>query len=126
MHDQTSHYERTPNTIRIEQQTIDNVLILRPVGRLDSVSSLELEQALTKALEAGNTRIVFDFVELDYISSAGLRVVLLAGKKLRAASGKMALIRMSDIVREVFEMSGFLTLFAVANTVEEGVAKCAQ
>jgi anti-anti-sigma factor len=111
--------------MKVEQQTNDGVLILRPVGRLDSVTSNELERVLTENLDAGATRLVFDFVDLDYISSAGLRVVLLAGKKLRATQGKMALIRMSDVVKEVFEMSGFLNLFAVGNTVEEGVAKCA-
>ena len=109
--------------MRLETQTIDGVLVLHPVGRLDSTSSPELERVLTENLEAGTKRLLFDFGDLDYISSAGLRVVLLAGKRLRAVQGKMALVGMRDVVREVFEMSGFLSLFAVAETVEAGIGK---
>ena len=109
--------------MRLETQTIDGVLVLHPVGRLDSTSSPELERVLTENLEAGTKRLLFDFGDLDYISSAGLRVVLLAGKRLRAVQGKMALVGMRDVVREVFEMSGCLSLFAVAETVEAGIGK---
>ena len=109
--------------MKLESQTIEGVLVFRPVGRLDSTSSPELEQALVESLAAGTTRLIFDFSDLDYISSAGLRVVLLAGKRLRPLQGKMALVGMRDVVREVFEMSGFLTLFAVGETVADGIAK---
>lgn len=101
----------------------ENILVLRPVGRLDSGSSPELEKIVLQKLEEGFTRIVFDFSSLDYISSAGLRVILLAGKKLRPVSGKMALVGMNAMVHDVFEMSGFLTLFAVAPTLDEAYGK---
>jgi anti-anti-sigma factor len=107
----------------LEQQTRDGVLILRPVGRLDSASSPELERVVTEQIEAGTRRLVFDLADMDYVSSAGLRVILLAGKKLRAAQGKLALAGMRDMVKDVFEMSGFLTLFAVTPTVDEAIAK---
>ncbi len=109
--------------MKLETQTIDDVVILRPVGHLDSTSSPELEKVLTESLAAGTRRLVFDFSDLDYISSAGLRVVLLAGKRLRPQQGKMVLVGMREIVKEVFAMSGFLTLFAVADTVEAGIGK---
>ena len=109
--------------MNLEQERREELLILRPRGRLDSSSSPELERILTEQLDAGAQRLVFDFTSLDYISSAGLRVVLLAGKKLRASKGKMVLVGLQDMVREVFEMSGFLALFAVAPTLEEGITK---
>ena len=109
--------------MRLEKQTIGDVLVIQPIGRLDSTSSPELERLLIESLDAGTKRLLFDFSSLDYISSAGLRVVLLAGKRLRPVQGKMALVGMRDVVQEVFEMSGFLSLFAVANTVEDGVTK---
>jgi anti-anti-sigma factor len=109
--------------MKLEIQTIDDVVIMRPVGRLDSTSSPELEKVLTDSLAAGTKRLVFDFSDLDYISSAGLRVVLLAGKRLRPPQGKMVLVGMREVVQEVFSMSGFLTLFAVADTVEAGIGK---
>ncbi len=109
--------------MKLEVHTLDGVLVLHPFGRLDSTSSPELERVLTEQLEAGVSRLLFDFADLDYISSAGLRVVLLAGKRLRAAKGKMALVGMRDVVQEVFEMSGFLALFAVADSIEAGLEK---
>lgn len=109
--------------MNLEQERRDDILILRPRGRLDSSSSPELERMVTEQLETGTQRVVFDLSALDYISSAGLRVVLLAGKKLRASKGKLVLVGLSDMVREVFDMSGFLTLFAVTNTLDEGLTK---
>lgn len=107
----------------IEQERREDLLIVRPRGRLDSSSAPEMERLVTEQLDAGVQRLVLDFTSLDYISSAGLRVVLLAGKRLRASKGKLVLTGLQDMVREVFEMSGFLALFAVAPTLEEGIAK---
>lgn len=109
--------------MNLEQEHRDDILILRPVGRLDSSSSPELERVLSEQLAAGTQRLVFDFSALDYISSAGLRVVLLAGKKLRVSRGKLALVGLQDMVREVFDMSGFLALFTVTTTLDEGLAQ---
>ncbi len=107
----------------LEQQARGNITILRPVGRLDSASSPELELAILERLDGGCRRLVFDLADMDYVSSAGLRVILLAGKKLRASQGKLVIAGMRDMVREVFEMSGFLTLFAVAPSVDDAIAK---
>lgn len=107
----------------IEQETRGDILVVRLTGRLDSNSAPELEHLLLDQFTAGLKRLVFDFSALDYISSAGLRVILLAGKKLRAAQGKLALAGLHNMVREVFDMSGFLTLFTVVATVDEGLAQ---
>ncbi len=109
--------------MNLEQEQRDDILILRPRGRLDSSNAPELERLLTEQLDAGSQRLVFDFSDLEYISSAGLRVVLLAGKKLRTSKGRMVLVALQDMVREVFDMSGFLALFAVADTLDEGIAQ---
>lgn len=109
--------------MNLDQETRGDIAILRPVGRLDSASSPELEHAVLERLDEGCNRMVFDFGDMDYVSSAGLRVILLAGKKLRASQGKLVIAGMRDMVRDVFEMSGFLTLFAVAPSVEDALAK---
>lgn len=109
--------------MNLEQERRDDILILRPRGRLDSSSSPELERLLVEQLDAGSQRLVLDFSDLEYISSAGLRVVLLAGKKLRASKGKMALVSLQPMVHEVFDMSGFLALFVVSPTLDEGLAQ---
>lgn len=109
--------------MQIEQKQRDDILILTPRGRIDSSNAAEFERLLTEQLDAGCQRLVLDFSGLDYISSAGLRVVLLAGKKLRISQGRMVLASLQDMVREVFDMSGFLALFAVAPSVEEGLTQ---
>jgi len=109
--------------MNLDQERRGDILIVRPRGRLDSSSSPELESLLTEQLHAGCTRLVLDFSQLDYISSAGLRVVLLAGKVLRASQGRLALAGLQDMVREVFDMSGFLSLFAVTATLDEAIAR---
>ena len=106
----------------IQIETQGDILILRPMGRLDSANSPELENILKEHLDKGTQRLIFDFSSLDYISSAGLRVVLLGGKRIRSVSGKMALVGLRDATHDVFEMSGFLNLFPVVETIDEGIA----
>lgn len=108
-----------------ELNQVGNVHVARLQGRLDSANSPELERGLRELTETGGARLLFDLSDLDYISSAGLRVLLLAAKKLRAATpaGKLAMAGVHGNVREVFEMSGFLTLFPVADSVDSGLAQ---
>lgn len=103
-----------------EKDPLSGIAILRPIGRLDSGNSSQLELMLTTAIKEDFKKILFDLTELEYISSAGLRVMLLAGKKLRVIGGKVVLVGMQEVVREVFAMSGFLALFPVGATLEDG------
>jgi anti-anti-sigma factor len=109
--------------MNLEQDTLGSLHIMRIAGRLDSVSAPELEAAVTTAIDGGARTLVFDFNQLDYISSAGLRVVLVAGKRLRVEKGKLALAGLKPAVQEVFDMSGFLALFTHAPTVDDALAK---
>lgn len=108
-----------------EQRQVGKVQVIRLQGRLDSANAPELERALRDTLERPDQRLLFDLGELDYISSAGLRVLLLAGKKLRATTppGRVAMAAVRGHVHEVFQMSGFLTLFGVAADVDTALAQ---
>jgi anti-anti-sigma factor len=97
----------------IDVSTADGVTIFNLIGRLDSNSAGEAEQTVIEAVDGGATRIIFDFRDLDYISSAGLRVILVAAKRMKAAGGKLTLCGMQEHVEEVFEMSGFLAILTV-------------
>lgn len=103
-----------------EQRRADT-LILQPAGRLDSTSSQQLQGELTRRISDGDKIIVLDFKELDYISSAGLRVLLLVGKDLTARDGKLSLCSLNDNVREVFEISGFVALFPIFGSVDDAI-----
>lgn len=107
--------------LTITEEEIRGVTVLAPKGRIDSTTAKEFETAAVNRIAAGTTRMVFDFAELDYISSAGLRVVLLAGKRLRATSGTLVLCALQPAIRDVFEISGFLGLFEVRDNRDEAV-----
>lgn len=81
-------------------------------GNLDTVTSPNLQQELD-ALDPSVREIVFDFAALDYISSAGLRVMLTANKKMMASGGSMTIMNTSPAVREVFDMTGFSDIFTM-------------
>lgn len=74
-------------------------------GRLDTNTAVELEQEI-KSIE-GIKSLVLNLKDLEYISSAGLRVILMAHKKMRASSGTMLIKHPNDVVMEVFDMTGF-------------------
>lgn len=107
----------------LDQQSRDGAEIIRIKGQLDSATAPELERVVLECLDGTCQRLVFDLGDMDYVSSAGLRVILLAGKKLRANHGQLVLAGLRDAVRDVFEMSGFLSLFRVTGNVEEALVR---
>ena len=90
-------------------------------GRLDANSSPELEKELVTLLESGEKDFLIDLAELDYISSVGLRVLLMAAKKAKASNGKVALNSLRDHVLEVFEIAGFTAIFPIYSSREEAL-----
>lgn len=92
-------------------------------GRLDSRSSPELEKRLLDAISGGTTEMVLDFENLDYISSAGLRVILKATKDLKKAKGQIVLCALQDYVQEVFEISGFNAIVPITLSVDDALRR---
>ena len=82
--------------------------VLTPVGRLDTTTSPELEQVLTELLP-GLTELTMDFAQLEYISSAGLRVLLMAVTE----TGRVMVLNASEAVKEIFETTGFNQMIEV-------------
>ena len=81
-------------------------------GRLDTLSAPELEESLSSALE-GIKELVLDLSGLEYLSSAGLRVVLSTFKTVSAAEGKMTICNANEMVSKVFELTGFGNIVAI-------------
>lgn len=90
-----------------------DVTIVGVVGNLDSKSSPEAQRALDAILAGGGRKIAVDFTALDYISSAGLRVMLSVAKKLGSTGGALRTFGLNATVREVFDISGFSRILAV-------------
>jgi anti-anti-sigma factor len=97
------------------------ITIITINGRLDGATAPVAEGAITNILIEGCTQLVFDFSELDYISSVGLRTLILTAKKLKQKEGKIVLCSMVDHVKEIFEISGFDSFIPISDTVEQGI-----
>ena len=95
----------------IEKQVTDSAMTIKVIGRLDSVTSPQLEEVTSKELE-GITDLTFDFSELEYISSAGLRVILISQKTMNN-QGSMKVIHVNDTVMEIFEVTGFVDVLTI-------------
>ena len=80
-------------------------------GRLDTTTSPELEEVLKESLD-GVTALTFDFSKLEYISSAGLRV-LLAAQKTMNKQGSMKLLHVDEVIMEIFEVTGFSDILTI-------------
>ncbi len=87
--------------------------VLALAGRLDGLASPALEKQIDALRAEGVTTLVLDLAGLDYVSSAGLRVFLSAAKKFKTAGGRATFVALPAPVREVFELSGFLTVLDV-------------
>ena len=83
-------------------------------GRLDSATAGDLDKALQSLFTETGTRAVIDLAALDYISSAGLRVMLMLAKRAKQSQGRLILCSLSPHVREVFEISGFMKILETA------------
>jgi stage II sporulation protein AA (anti-sigma F factor antagonist) len=102
----------------VHREMQGDLLLLRVVGRLDSNSSPELEKTLLEGI-AGARGTIIDFSDLEYISSAGLRIVLMGAKRAKQGGTRLALYGLRDSIREVFKVSGFLKILDVFDTREE-------
>lgn len=92
-------------------------------GRLDSTNAADTEAQILAEIEAGRPRVVVDASGLEYLSSAGLRVFLVVAKRVKAAGGGLALHSLTDHVREVFEISGFVNVLTVCATRDEALSR---
>ncbi|MBR2797492.1 MAG: STAS domain-containing protein [Clostridia bacterium] len=95
----------------INKQQNGSVLTIAVQGRLDTTTAPDLEKEIKTGLD-GVTELIMDFEKLDYISSAGLRV-LLSAQKAMSKQGSMKVIHVSDLVMEVFEVTGFTDILTI-------------
>lgn len=96
--------------MQFESQRLADVFIATPSGRIDHPNAERLKQALAPILAAaaqGRSALVLDFSSVDYISSMGLRVLLLAAKELRAADARIAVAALQPVAKEIFAIARF-------------------
>lgn len=109
----------------LHTRTEGKAIVVTLSGRLDAVTAPEFEKSIRELIDSGNSRIVVDFDQLDYISSAGLRGLLLMAKLLNAKGGQSCLANVKGNVRSVFDMCGFCSVFKIENSAAKALAAIA-
>ena len=107
--------------MEINHKEENGIIFLAFKGRLDGTSAPEAEETIKTLFKGDNNRLLFDFEFLEYLSSAGLRVVLGAAKEIKRRDGKFVLCALNSYVKEVFEVSGFGAIIPIADSVEAGI-----
>jgi anti-anti-sigma factor len=99
------------------------IAVLSISGRIDFATSGNVEQAVATVIEQGGTRLIFDMREVGYVSSAGLRAILIAAKKAKSLGGGVAVYGLQASVAEVFTTSGFGKIVPIADTDAQARAR---
>ena len=105
--------------MKIETRKIHDVLVVDMSGMLDSTSSGEAGDRIVNIAKGENKRVLLNLAELEYVSSAGLRVILRGAKLLQGKRGELKICNAKGLVRDVLETSGFKSLIKVYDTEQE-------
>lgn len=97
--------------MKITENSNGNQLCISLEGRLDTTTAPELEKVLSGSLE-GVTELTFDMSALDYLSSAGLRILLGAQKRMNK-QGSMKVVKVNETIMEIFEVTGFADILTI-------------
>ena len=108
--------------MEFSEEKAGNVVIVKLAGRLDSSAAQAAEDGFAKVDGGAPPRLAIDLSRLDYISSAGLRVLLVVAKRIQQSSGKLVLFGLGSHVSEVFSISGFDRIFAIQPNAKAALA----
>lgn len=109
--------------VSIKQETKGDILVLRIGGRLDAISSPPAERQVFDYINNGQHKLLVDLSGAEYLSSAGMRMLLSVTKKLKSLSGKLVLFAVTNNVMDVLKMSGFDHVLEIVKTEEDGLRK---
>ncbi|MCZ7546093.1 MAG: STAS domain-containing protein [Anaerolineae bacterium] len=107
--------------MEIKVSELKRVTLFEISGRIDSTNAAELGEALNTAIDSGRSQIVLDLSAVEYMSSAGLREMVAALKRVKRGTGDVRLANPSERVQEVLELAGLDTIFEVYDTQVEAV-----
>jgi anti-anti-sigma factor len=114
---------RKQGRMEIQKNKTQNVLVVTVAGRVDTLTAPELEKDLLETIKGGERRILLDLKALQYVSSAGLRSLLILAKKLKTEGGEFFITGLQGPVDEVFKISGFYSLFKIFESTEKALSQ---
>jgi anti-anti-sigma factor len=106
--------------MQIAEAKKNGVMVVSVDGRVDASNAPTLEQKLLALIAAGEKHLVIDCTQLEYVSSAGLRVLLVAAKRL--SDGTLGLAALNKQIHDVFDIAGFSSIFQIYRTQDEAIA----
>lgn len=109
--------------MEINKEKRNGVTCLRIEGCLDASNSSVAEKNIRDTITAEGANLIIDLSKLEYISSAGLRVILVVAKDIKTKNGKIVLCSMTESVRSVFDISGFTSIFDIQENVEAALKR---
>jgi anti-anti-sigma factor len=107
--------------VEIQCQSRSSITVVSPRGRIDTETSPELEYRLQALIQRGDAQIVLDLAGVSYMSSRGLRVLLLVSRKCQQSEARFVLAGLNDFTNELLTMTGFLPHFEVFGKVDDAV-----
>lgn len=108
--------------MELEEERVGEACVVTARGRLDGASSSIFADRISGLITNQKPKILIDFTEVDFVTSAGLRAVLILLKKVKAAEGSFALCGVQDSVREVLDISGFTAMISIHPARSDGIA----
>src|SRR5262245_45583472 len=108
--------------LEVSETREPGVVVVGLAGRLDGTTAADLDARLGQLVAAGERQVVLDLARLEYITSVGLRTILVVAKQLRAGAGKLVIAALQDPVKQVFDLAGFSALLPICSTRREAVA----
>lgn len=107
--------------MNVTSNTVDTITVIEATGSIDSKTAPEFERNAIAAIQGIET-VIIDLTNVDFLSSAGLRVLLMIYRQIKAKNGQVVLVGASEEIQDVMANTGFLTFFATADTRQEGFA----
>jgi anti-anti-sigma factor len=108
--------------MEIGEQRAGNIIVLSPQGRVDNDTSLAFQAKLLACVGSIASAVLIDFSGVEYISSAGLRALMMASKRSKATNGWLAAAGLTPMVKEIFAISRFSLVVQVFETTAEAIA----
>ena len=111
-------------SLTAECSRIGSAAVVRVVGAVDGETASELQRVCRQAMAVGDKTLILDFTGVEYVSSAGLGTVLVAGKQISGIGGQLRICGLSPRVKKIFDLAGFDTLFGFYDSPEDAMVDC--
>jgi anti-anti-sigma factor len=107
--------------MNVIEEIRNDIIILKLEGRLDATTSSQIESKVASITESGKNKVIFNLQNMDYLSSAGMRVLLSVSKKFKSLNGKFIVCCLNDEVLEIIKMAGFNQILHIVSSEDKAL-----